>query len=76
MIIKTILYDYHIEAENYINKPIIKDNIPIGTITKAKKSDLGIEIEGLIWDKYISSFVEFTDNDEDKRVCNSISISL
>ena len=73
MTIKTIIYDYNIEAESYINKPIIKDNLPIGTITKAKKSDLGIEIEGLIWDKYVSSFVEFTD-DEDKRVCNSISI--
>jgi hypothetical protein len=75
MTIKTVIYDYKIEAESYINKPIIKDNIPIGTISKATKFDLGIEIEGQIWDKYISSFVEFTD-DEDKRVCNSVSISL
>ena len=74
MTIKTVIYDYQIEAESYINKPIIKDNIPIGIITKSKKSDLGIEIEGQIWDKYISSFVEFTD-DEDKRVCNSMSIN-
>lgn len=74
MIIKTVIYDYQIKAESYINKPIIKDGIPIGTITKAKMSNLGVEIEGLIWDKYISSFVEFTD-DEDKRVCNSISIN-
>jgi len=75
MIIKTMIDNYDIETDDYINKPILKNGKTVGTIVKAKLSPLGVVIEGIIWDECISTVIDFTDN-EDKRICNSISITI
>lgn len=54
MEIKLIMTDIKdFNEENYINKPIIFQNCPIGVIQEVKIQNNQIEIQGVIWDKLI-----------------------
>ena len=63
-----------IDLDNFINKPIIINDIPIGVITDVKldKSELYYNCLGLIWNRYIK--LEFSYNNNLKFQLESIRI--
>ena len=76
MFIKFELENNHIKRENYVNKPIVRDEIAIGIITNAiEKGNKRFVIEAVIWDNFININVgKYKVND--KYNCSEINISI
>lgn len=55
MFIEFELENNHIKRENYVNKPIVRDEIAIGIITNAiEKGNKRVVIKAVIWDNFIN----------------------
>lgn len=64
-----------IQKEDYINKPVIKDNKVIGVITEVFMKSEKIVIRAEIWDKHITiNSMEYNLND--KWNCSGINIEM
>jgi len=64
-----------IQKDDYINKPITKDNKVIGVITEVFMKNEKVVIRAEIWDKYISiNSMEYNLND--KWNCSGINIEI
>lgn len=71
----TLRNEYDILEEDFINKPILKDDKPIGTIIKATKENENIKIEGLLFDKFIKAYLEVTMNNNGTFNCSGIELT-
>lgn len=64
-----------IQKDDFINKPITKDNKVIGVITEVFMKNEKVVIRAEIWDKYISiNSMEYNLND--KWNCSGINIEM
>ena len=64
-----------IQKDDYINKPITKDNKVIGVITEVFMKNEKVVVRAEIWDKYISiNSMEYSLND--KWNCSGINIGM
>lgn len=74
MFVEFELKNNNIKRENYINKPVIKDETAIGIITNAiEKGNGKIIIKAIIWDNFININVgKYKVND----ICNCAEINI